>query len=201
MPTRKYLIAFLALSLVLLSPACSLQDFLPLVATPTPTAFPDDCKANTEPTGQDIEYSLGFAGDIFQKPEWERSYTVGNMRTSVSWLSKDQAAVAYLEYVIFSCGYTQAELDAYYSEETFSDVLFAQYANLHLEAMCGNKEGDLSLRQYTADLEDEGYNLFYWIKEDTGTRVLAFLLSFPQTSAELDKYAREVFPELSSCPQ
>jgi hypothetical protein len=165
-----------------------------------PMSVPGDCEAATEPTEQDVEYVLGYTGNTFESSDWQRSYTVGPDRVTVTWLNHDEGAVVFLEYLVCSCGYTQADVDDHFSEQNFEDVIFMDYENLQRIATCTDIGGDLTLHEFTAEVHETGYVIRFWIKLDSKTRVLDMMLVFPRGSEmELDKYARERFPELSSC--
>jgi len=165
-----------------------------------PLSIPGDCESATEPTEQDVEYVLGFAGNTFESSDWQRSYTVAPDRASVTWLNHGEGTVAFLEYLIYSCGYTQADMDDHFSEQNFEDIIFRDYENLQSIATCTDIEGDLTLHEFTAEVHETDYVIRFWIKLDSKTRVLDMMIVFPEVSeTELDKYAREVFPELSSC--
>jgi len=149
-----------------------------------------------------VDYILAFTGDTFKSKGWQRSYTVESMRASVTWMNNDAGSLAHLSYLIFSCGYTQEDVDNYYSAENFQNVLFSGYQNLQRTATCSQAEGDLTLYEFTADFQGEKYLIRDWVKQDTSTRVLDFMLIFPQTSkAQLDGYARQIFPDFSTCQE
>ncbi len=192
---RQTLFAYWLIMMVLAALSCSL-------GTPVPTPTPVDCKKAIEPSKQDVEYALTFTGDTFQSAGWQRSYTVGEMRVSVAWLKNDEGALAYLEYLIFSCGYTQAQVDNYFSEQNFKEILFRDYQNLQQTARCTDNKSTLTLREFTAESNGKDYLIRYWTKADSKTRILTMMLAFPRTSGILlNEYARDIFPKLSSCQE
>jgi len=93
-----------------------------------------DCESATEPTQRDVDYILAFTGDTFKSKEWERSYAVESMRASVTWMNDGTGSLAYPDYLIFSCGYTQEDIDDYFSDENFRTVFFSDYQNLQRAA-------------------------------------------------------------------
>ncbi len=166
--------------------------------------FPEaqDCKSATEPTQRDVDYILAFTGDIFKSKEWQRSYADESMRASVTWMHANNGSLAHLSYLIFSCGYTQKDIDDYFSPQNFQEILFSGYQNLNRTGICTQADSNLTLYEFAADYQGEKYLIRDWVKLDTPTRVLDFMLIFPQTEqAQLDAYARQVFPNLSTCAE
>lgn len=160
-----------------------------------------DCESATEPTQQDIEYVLAFTGDTFESSDWEKSYTVEPDRVRATWLS-NEGGLGFVEYVVISCGYTQAEIENNYSGQSLEEVVFQDYQNLQLIATCANEEGDVILHELTAEFSETTYVMRFWIITDNPTRVLDMLIAFPQISEEqVHSYAEKVFPEMSSCQQ
>jgi hypothetical protein len=170
-------------------------------ATPTPSPTPSDCSTQTEPTEQDVNYALTFSGNIFETDDWQRSHTVASMRTSVTWLNDSVGALAYLEYLIYSCGYDQDDIEKYYSEQNFQEVIFSgNYQNMQRIAQCTDVTGELTLHEFRGVWQDEEYLFRMWVKLDNRTRVLSLLLVFPENSSDLlDKYSIKNFPTLDSC--
>ncbi len=195
-PTKRLLVMLgLPLALIIALACNSVTEGLSSVLPNAP-----DCKSATDPTQRDVDYSLAFTGDTFKSKEWQRSYTVKSMRASVSWMNDGTGSLAYLDYMIFSCGYTQKDIDRYFSAENFRDVFFVGYQNLQRVTTCTQAEDDLTLHEFTAEHLGEKYLIRDWIKLDTPTRVVDLVLVFPLTSkTQLDIYARQIFPDLSTC--
>lgn len=168
--------------------------------TQKPMSVSGDCEMTTEPTEQDVEYVLGYTGNTFESSDWQRSYTVGPDRVTVTWLNHNEGAIVFLEYLVFNCGYTQADLDNHFSEQNFEDVIFMEYENSQRITTCTDIDGDLTLHEFTAQVHETDYAIRFWIKPDSKTRVLDMMLVFPKgLETKLDRYAEESFPELSSC--
>ncbi len=185
---RLVLILALGMGLIL---ACNLP-----IATPTPIS--DTCNLESEPTQKDITYALEFTGDTFS--DWNRSYTVHADRVTITWAHQDKGAIAFLEYLFFRCGYTQADIDAHFSEQNFQDIILRDYENLQSVATCTDTRSDLTLHEFTGALHETDYVIRFWVTPDSETYALNMMLVFPATAeAELDKYAQRVFPELSAC--
>lgn len=168
--------------------------------TPTPT-ISDDCATFTEPTENDIDFSLRFGESLFDPNTWARSYTVEAQRVSVSWTNDNESAVAYLDYLIFSCGYTATDLEIYFGD-SYWPILFQNYASFEPQRACGSFQEGLSLYEFEAVSNDARYHVRYWVRPENSTGVLTLFLVFPtQAEATMDKYAAEMFPTLVTCEE
>jgi hypothetical protein len=159
-----------------------------------------DCQKATEPTEQDVTYVLNFMGDILQTDEWKRSYSVESMRIRVTWVNDSAGALAYDEYLIYPCGYTQKDVDEYFSDQNFKTIFLRDYQNPEQLAVCTDEEKNIKLREFRAEKYNQGYLLRFWVMPVNNTRFQEMMLVFPEKSAALlDQYAQEMFPTLSSC--
>jgi hypothetical protein len=146
----------------------------------------------------DIDRALEYAGALFKSDEWERSYTVMESRVGVTWLNNSIGAVAYLEALIFSCGYEEPDVDAYFSPETW-DVIFQYYDDYEIVSECRTSNG---LRLYEVDATNSGfeYDIRYWARNDTDNRVITMMMTFPVGTEDLlADYATRLFPPLPDC--
>ncbi len=179
---------------LLVSLACASQ------AASPPTMSPD-CEMDFNPTEADLDYVLSFPGRTFATGDWERSFSVNPSRATATWLSDELAAVAYIDYLIYGCGYTSDDLAEYYSEESFRSIIFAGYSALEPVAKCNVPEGDLTLHQFTGRSDDTDYSIDFWTLLRGDTRILDMTLALPADSSDqLDAYAATLFPRLPSCP-
>ncbi len=199
---KKFLLAFV---IVLLVSACG----TPSAAVPTnelpPTvdAGSDVVQAtpvciSQEPTDADIDRALTYTEELFSGVEWERTYTVGGGRVSVTWSNGADAAIAYLEALIFPCTYEEPDLNNFFGAENWQ-VIFANYESYQSVAECRTDNG---LRLYQFSAVDSGfeYDIKYWVENDTETRVIGMMIVFPADADVLmDEYSNKLFPELTSC--
>ncbi|MFZ5822354.1 MAG: hypothetical protein ACOYYJ_20890 [Chloroflexota bacterium] len=163
----------------------------------TAYAGPTDECGPIEPAEEDVRFVLAIGEDLFDQPEWVRSYTVEPYKVSLTRRNDTQSAIAYAEYLMYNCGYGQAELDEYFSEASFA-IVFGNYESHVRTNFC--EEGSLALYQY--DLVDEGtpYAARYWAKQQSDTRLLVVMLVFPRENPSLmDTYATRLFPDLAAC--
>lgn len=161
---------------------------------PTPTPF---VCVSPEPTQNDIDRALSFAGNLFDNEGWEESYTVSSDKVSVTWLHEN-GYLAYLEALIFPCSYEELDLNKYYSDENWN-IILSNYSDYTLEASCNNDAG-LRLYEFTASLGDFDYEIRYWVANDTPTRVVSLMLVFPfGFEDEMDEYSYSMFPTLEFC--
>jgi hypothetical protein len=156
----------------------------------------DECGL-IEPTEADVRYILSFGAETFGSDDWIKSYTVEPYKISLSRTNQVLSGVAFVEYLIFNCGYGQPDLDAYFNDEGFN-IIFSEYEAHELANFC--EVEDLAFYEYK--LLDEGieFSAHYWVWQATETRLLDFLLVLPKDNpALLDEYSRLLFPDLPSC--
>jgi hypothetical protein len=164
--------------------------------TPLPTVTP--ACISPEPTQNDIDFALAFSGQVFDSTDWERTYTVSGDRVSVTWLNNPLGAVAYLEVLIFPCGYEEPDLNNYYDDNW--GTIFQNYESYTSVAECRRNDG---LRLYEFEAQNQGfeYGIKYWVKSDTDSRVISLMVVFPLDLKDmLDNYSARLFPIYSSCP-
>jgi hypothetical protein len=167
------------------------------IQSPLPTLEP--VCISDEPTQEDIDRGLAFTGNIFASPEWERSYAVMDGRVGVTWYNDTLGAVAYLEVLIFPCGYEEPDLDAYFSDENW-EVIFENYDGYEIVSECKMNNG---LQLYEVGASNMGFDYYinYWVRNDADTRVVTMMMTFPVESTDLlDEYSSRIFPTLSTCP-
>jgi len=159
-----------------------------------------DCSRTADPTDQDVKNALDYTGKIFQTKDWKRLYTVGNQRVAITWNHRTLDALAYLEYLVWDCGYTQNDLDTYFSSDSFKNGFFKAYDNPIEVKHCSGENG-LTLYEYSAAYKGVPYSILYWSKLENPTRILTMMLSFPtKDKAVQDQLATQLFPKLTSCP-
>ena len=152
---------------------------------------------STEPTQEDIDRALGFTGKLFENGQWEQSYTVMNSRVAVTWLHVD-GFLAYLEALIYPCGYEELDVDNYFSDENWK-IILQNYESYTIEDECRDDSG---LRLYELFVVADGveYEMRYWAVNDTDNRVITFMLVFPLGFENLmDEYSYSLFPTLDTC--
>ncbi len=159
---------------------------------------PTECGTGDSNT-LDLWRARNFAGSAFESDIWSNSYAVLPYRVNVAWDAPDLGALASLEYLIFNCGYTAADLDEYYSDANFSQIIFSSYENPQKTKFC--QSGDLRLYEFSAKFDGQEYTLAQWVKPDGDKRVAGFFMTFPTDNvAGLRTYAEKIFPELPYCP-
>jgi len=170
----------------------------PSIATVPPEALATPVCISPEPTDADIDRALTYTEDLFSGTDWERTYTVGGGRVSVTWSNGVEAAIAYLEAMIFPCTYEEPDLNNFFNAENWQ-VIFANYESYQSVAEC---KTDTGLRLYQFSAVDSGftYNIKYWVENDTETRIIGMMIVFPaESTALMDEYSNNLFPELTSC--
>ena len=156
-----------------------------------------DCKKRGSSLSDILRVQM-FAPGVFERPAWSESFSSSPGRITKTWLSSDLNAVNYLEYLVYNCGYSQSDMDAYYSDENFKTTIFQNYQDVKKTAECS--KNDLQHFEFTANYKDTKYLLDYWVKKDSDSRILGLMMAFPSTQADaLKKYAQRVYPELATC--
>jgi hypothetical protein len=173
-------------------PPVSTLEVIPVVTKVTPVCI------SSEPEQADIDRALAYTHDLFSGPDWQRTYTVSDSRVAVTWSNDTLGSVAYLEALIFPCGYKELDLDNYFNEENWK-AIFANYESYEAVAECKMDTG-LRLYQFKAVEQGNDYDIKYWAKNDTDTRVMGVMIVFLVKSKSLmDEYSTRLFPELTSC--
>ncbi len=163
---------------------------------PLPTVTP--VCISPEPTEQDIERVLLFVEDILDADEWQRTYTVSDASVSVTWQNIPQNAVIYIEALVFPCAYEEPDLNHYFNDENW-DAIFSNYESYELIDECKTDDG-LRLHQFEAASQGFDYDIQYWVLNDTDTRVITAMMTFPFGSESLlEDYSSRLFPELTTC--
>ncbi|HLT32617.1 MAG TPA: hypothetical protein VKZ98_02400, partial [Aquaticitalea sp.] len=189
-------ILFSCIGLLLFS-ACRLSAFQPtLLRTPTSTplvisTFNSSC-VSTEPTQKDIERALSFTEELFDTSNWERSYSVMQGRVAVTWLHVD-GFLAYLEAIIFPCGYQEADIDDYFNDTNW-EIILSNYDSYEMKNECRN-DSALRLYEFSVMATDVEYEMRYWVMKDINTRVITLMLVFPLGfESMMNHYADNIFP-------
>jgi hypothetical protein len=166
-------------------------------AAPAEADGPRDECGLIEPTAADVAYALAFGQTSYPAADWLKSYVVEPYKISITRTNDKLASVAYLEYLVFNCGYGQTELDAYFNDESFN-IIFADYESHALTNFC-EVEG-LALYEYALVEEGVNFQARYWVKQASDTRLLVMMLVFPsETPDVLNAYSRNLFPEFPGC--
>ena len=157
-----------------------------------------DCKTRG-PSWLDVFWVQNYSQSFFEGGGWKKSFTSAPDRVTMSWLSDKPSAVAYLEYTVYECGFSSSYLQDEFNDNNFKTVLFNSYQNVTRIAECS--QNDLHLYEYKAQFSGSDYRMDFWTQPEGPTRWLSFSLSFPAANQDvLDTYARQIHPELSSCP-
>lgn len=205
---------FLSLFLILLVSACNssaptstsaTEDVTSLIqpspAPPTEAAVlevPNENCIDIAPTPEDIERALNFTGKIFENENWARSYTVATDRVSVFWESASLGAIAFLEVIIFPCGYEDLDLDVFFSVDSWQ-IVFGGYESYEFLGECRNDNGQ-RLYEFVLGVDGFVYDANYWSVSDTPTRVVTMEIIFPVESEILfDEFSYSLFPQIPNC--
>lgn len=168
----------------------------PAVTETVPPSVAASC-ISPEPTQNDIDRALTYTGDVLSSG-WDESHSVLDDAVSVTWQNIPQGAVIFLQAKIFSCGYEEPDLNKYF-DDAYWNVLFENYESHELLTQCRSESG-LRLYQFKAVSQGYEYNIRYWSQNDTDTRVITAMLTFPVgAESALDDYSNRIFPKLPNC--
>lgn len=179
-----------------------------LVTTGCGALFDDPTFSDAEPettaettalvTEADINYAYSFAEKTLTSEHWERELRTGSDRVMVTWTGFDLGSIAFLDYRLYPTGYTEEMLAEYYSDASFSEILFIGYDNLSAITEC--QKDTLRLYELGASFEGRDYLIRKWVDLKEEDRMTDFALVFlASTPDDLDAYAESIFPSLPSC--
>lgn len=146
---------------------------------------------------EDVLKALTFAEDVFEREMWNQSFRGDTSRVSVEWQRQASGAVGYLDYLIFSCGYSDEEFEAYFGDD-YWDITLSTYETWQRGEQC--EQDDITLHEFKLTSDGQPYRMRYWIQTLSDTRILTFQIAFPSSEADLlNTYAERLFPDFPSC--
>lgn len=147
---------------------------------------------------QDVAEIEAIVGKTFAGDEWSKSLSRNEFRTYVTWTNVSRGGLAFLDYQHYNCGVTQAQIDAYFSEDNF-DILLSNYQSFAQTDACISN--GMTLYEFdVVTMQGFDYKLRHWYWQETPTRVAAIQLTFPVTQqAALNQYAGALFPDFPTC--
>lgn len=154
--------------------------------------------ASLQPTENDVKYGLEFGKELFTEVNWQRSYTVKELQSTISWTHRTMSALADVTVYMFCDEVGTDDVTWFYSEDALK-IMFEGYDEATLVSSCGKDR----LLLYEVDAVEEGqqYKIRLWAEPLNKSRLLSVLLTFPiEESDLLLKYGEEFFPDLPVCP-
>lgn len=171
-----------------------------LVATALPTMSAEEGCANAPTLSEDITLVLDQYEPVFSRDSWALTIADNSDEAHVlfTWFPRNGAAsVASVSLMMWPCGVTEKELDAYYSDKTL-DVLASNWDERELLGRCivdGVRIADFALSR-----QDGDYIARFWIHQVSKTRVLEGQLTLPAEYISLQKdYAEMLYPDTPAC--
>jgi hypothetical protein len=188
--------------------SCSTPSTPPPTSTVSPSKTPSITQAPPAtvtavcippvPGEEDVEIALDHGGDVFDPAEWEGSHVVNEDSVSVTWQNIPLSALAFIQVIIFPCGYEEPDLNHFFNDEHW-EALFANYDSYEMIDECRSEQG-LRLYELEAVSQEVDYNIRYWSENDTNERIITTMLTFPFGSEDvMDEYSIALFPELPNC--
>lgn len=172
------------------------------VPQPAPTAAasvtPETFSCASVSASQDVTDMLAVVDDAFETGLWSLNVDTSRPeKTTATWTANSLRAVAFLEWLHYDCGVSQAQIDHYYSPSNFQ-ILLSHYDSYQQTAHCAIT--DLQLFQFDASLQGTSYRIDYWVDRASPTRVAGLMLVFPtRSAAEQATYAGRLYPQLPTC--
>lgn len=158
-----------------------------------------DCKSRSASL-LDVLRVQTYGPGVFSTDLWTENSASNPDSVTKTWYSSGLGAVAHLEYLVYNCDYTQANLDAYFSDNNFKTVIFSNYQDVTKTAQCS--QGSLNLYEFTSTFNKGKYVMDYWMQPDGKTRVLDMMLAFPtDRQDQLQTYAQQLYPGLPACSE
>ena len=169
-------------------------------ATPTPEEpVPYYCSTAASPTEADRQHVSDFHSQLFDDNSWRKQIMTYDEAVNVIWRDPDTGGVALIQYRVFGCPYTSANVLDLYREAVFRESVYGAYADVQVLERC--TAGDLTLQTFSGDYEQAPYLMYFWIVPESNTRLLTVSLVMPaQQPGTLRRYAEALFPDLSACP-
>ncbi len=169
--------------------------------TPSPTALapadPQILSICAPPEQGDLQEAAKFEGNILQSPAWMLSATSTASMTRFTWNNSAYGSVAMLELLHYDCGYTDDDIDTFYSDGVW-DTLFASYESWEETAVCF--VGRLRLHEFATTYAGANYTIRYWVDPISDQRVAAFMLVYPEWGLdEMDVISAQLRPDLPAC--
>jgi hypothetical protein len=172
--------------------------FLPVGCAPSPVSTVGSNCETLQPTPGDVQYILNFGSELFTEAVWQRSYSVYEQETIVSWTHRSVASLADISMQLFCSDNGTADLELYYNAETLTEK-FSNYDSTNIVASCKNEE--LVLYEIDAVAEGVNYVIHQWLQPLNQTRLLSVVTVFPKEETVLiEKYSQTLFPTLPTCP-
>ncbi|MFN8371752.1 MAG: hypothetical protein U0694_02600 [Anaerolineae bacterium] len=155
-----------------------------------------DC-ALTPATDQDFADAVAIGDGVFDSNLWTVETDEHSALISVAWFNYENEAIARSQYLLYNCGYTQADLDRFYGDEGFS-LMLEGYDSWTQTAIC--EKDEITLREFTVTYSAREFLMRFWVTPVSATRVRDIHLAFPsEDRAMLEEYAARLFPDFTSC--
>lgn len=173
-----------------------------LSALITVTLMPGTTHAQETPCPAPFEVAdavtaLTFAEGVFAPDMWDQSFRGDAVRVAVQWDNRETSAVAYLDYLIFACGYDDDEFAEYFNED-YWDITLSTYETWERGEQC--EQDGVILHEFKLTTDEQPYRMRYWIAPLNDTRILTMQLTFPSNATNsIDAYAAQLFPALPAC--
>lgn len=153
-------------------------------------------RAQDKPT-REIYTVLSYGDAVFEPELWLASAKEEAGRTTAEWRNDAIGGLAYLGYIHFDNPIQPDQIPLVFTEDWFKAV-FANYQSMTETSNCQLK--DVTLHQFNVIQAASRFSVRYWIKPISESRVLTLFLMFPTAdTANMDTYAKKLFPDAAVC--
>jgi hypothetical protein len=173
-------------------------------AGPKPTQAPLNNDVETCPDTRtpldDMSLVLDHYGPAFRRDSWSLSVTdnwASNNMMFVWSPSNGATSIASAVLLMWPCGVTDEQVEAYYTDETL-DIVVGAYDSHTLTASC--TIGGVRIYDFDLSRQDGDYAGRFWVEIVGPTRVVQGNLTVPANeAASLDDYGRILYPRSFNC--
>jgi hypothetical protein len=166
------------------------------VAVTARSLTPADCPI-IPATQQDFDEAIIIGNGIFEPEIWELKSGEHPALISVGWFSRSSDAFSHSQYLLYNCGYTQADLDRFYSDGNWN-IMLDGYEAWTRNDTC--KKDGIILHEFSMTYVGKPMIMRFWIFPVNEKRVRDIQLTFSANDPELmEKYAARLFPNFTSC--
>jgi len=151
-----------------------------------------------QPKEADVQYVLNFGRELFSETDWQRTYSVEELKAYVSWTHRSIAAISDVSLLLFCDAAGTQDLNWYFTDDLVN-TMFGDYDQSLIVKSCNTE--DLRLYELESVEENVKYDIRMWAQTLNESRVLTVVVVFPRDeSALLEKYSQTFFPTLTACP-
>jgi hypothetical protein len=150
---------------------------------------------------EDFETLIELDEELMDDEDWEFTleFEENEFVVTANWLPDEleTSAIIIVDILQYDCGYEDADLEDYYSEDNF-EIILEVYEDYELVDEC--EQDGIILYEYDLVYEGEDYVSRFWINPVSDTRVQDVHITFVADDDDLlDDYSELFFPDFPEC--